>query len=448
VLTIRGERVVLPEGVRPAAILVRDGRIIRVGAYHEQAPAIPVLDAGPLVIMPGLVDTHVHVNEPGRTAWEGFETGTKAAAAGGVTTVVDMPLNSVPATTDVAAFEAKTRAARGRCCVDVGFWGGVVPGNAAHLEPLARAGVLGFKCFLSPSGVDEFGDVSETHLREALPLLAQLGLPLLVHAELPSELLPPDPAADRRDHAAWLRTRPPRAETAAIELLINLAREFNARIHVVHLATGQALDALRAARAEAVRISAETCPHYLTFNTDGIPAGATAFKCAPPIRGPKEQDALWQGLASGDISLVASDHSPAPPAMKCLEQGDFFDAWGGIASLQLGLSAVWTGASTRGFALTDVSRWMAQEPAALAGLGRSKGRIAVGGDADLVFFAPEEEFVVDPAALHHRHPLTPYAGMRLRGVVHQTLLRGQVIYEEGRFDAPAGELQFAKIAGQ
>jgi allantoinase len=447
VLTIRGERVVLPEGVRPAAILVRDGRIVRVGAYHEQAQAIPVLDAGPLVVMPGVVDTHVHFNEPGRADWEGFESGTRAAAAGGVTTVVEMPLNSIPATTTVKGLETKVRAARGRCHIDVGFWGGVVPGNTADLAPLADAGVLGFKCFLSPSGVDEFAHVSEADLRQALPVLATLDRPLLVHAELPAELREVEPGADPREYGSWLATRPPRAERSAVELLVGLAREYDARVHVVHLATGEALDALRAARAEGVRISAETCPHYLAFCAEDIPVGGTAFKCAPPIRERSEQDILWQGLASGDIALVASDHSPAPPAMKRLADGNFLDGWGGIASIQVSLAAVWTHASRRGFGLEDVARWMAEAPATLAGLTH-KGRIAAGCDADLVFWDPDQEFIVDPAALHHRHPVTPYTGARLRGVVRQTLLGGHTIYEEGQFTAPSGELQFAKIAGQ
>jgi allantoinase len=438
---------VLPHGVRPAAILVRDGRIAHVGAYHEQASAIPILDAGPLVIMPGLVDTHVHLNEPGRTEWEGFGSGTRAAAAGGVTTIVDMPLNSIPATTTVPALEEKVTAARGRCHVDIGFWGGVVPGNTAELEPLARAGVLGYKCFLSPSGVDEFGHVSEADLREAFPILAALDLPLLVHAELPAELRTPETGADPRAYETWLETRPARAEIAAIELLIRLAREFNVRTHVVHLSTAQAIDVLRAVRAEGVRISAETCPHYLTFCAEEIAAGATAFKCAPPVRQQTERDALWQALADRDISLVASDHSPAPPPMKRLEDGNFLDAWGGIASLQVSLAAVWTAASRRGFGPCDIARWMGEGPAALAGLPQ-KGRIAPGCDADLVFWDPDAEFVVDPAALHHRHPVTPYAGRRLRGVVHQTLLGGQSIYAEGEFVPPRGKLQFAKIGGQ
>jgi allantoinase len=447
VLTIRGERVVLPEGVRPAALLVRDRRIARVGAYHEQASAIPVLDAGPLVIMPGIVDTHVHFNEPGRAEWEGFESGTRAAAAGGVTAVVEMPLNSIPATTTVGGLEAKIRAARGRCHVDVGFWGGVVPGNTAELAPLAGAGVLGFKCFLSPSGVDEFAHVSDADLREALPVLATLDRPLLVHAELPLELRDPEHGADPRDYASWLATRPARAERAAVELLIRLAREYNVRVHVVHLATGQALDALRAARAEGVRISAETCPHYLAFCAEEIPVGGTAFKCAPPIRERSEQDSLWHALASGDLSLVASDHSPAPPAMKRLVDGNFLEGWGGIASLQVSLAAVWTHAARRGFGLEHLARWMAEAPATLAGLSH-KGRIAVGCDADLVFWDPDHEFIVDPAALYHRHQVTPYAGGRLRGVVHRTLLGGHTIYEDGRFTPPTGQLQFAKIAGQ
>ena len=399
------------------------------------------LDVGDLIVLPGLVDTHVHLNEPGRTDWEGFDSGTRAAAAGGVTTIVDMPLNSIPATTTADGFAAKVHAARRRCHVDTAFWGGVVPGNAGELEPLARAGVLGFKCFLSPSGVEEFEHVTEPDLREALPIIARLRLPLLVHAELPARLLEPDAQADSRSYPTWLASRPPAAEEAAIELLIRLAREYRAHIHVVHLASAGAVRALVAARAEGLPISVETSPHYLTFCADDITSGATAFKCAPPIRGRAHRDGLWQALSDGHLDLVATDHSPAPPDLKRLEDGDFVAAWGGIASLQLGLSAVWTGARARGIGIDRVASWMAQAPATLAGVHGRKGSIAVGRDADLVIFDPDVEAIVDPARLHHRHSVTPYAGMRLRGQVHKTILRGAMIYDDGTFPLPPrGEL--------
>jgi allantoinase len=436
-VSVRSRRVVLPNGVRAASIIVRDGRIASIGGYDDPRPEGD-MDAGDLMILPGLVDTHVHVNEPGRTDWEGFAHATRAAAAGGVTTIVDMPLNSVPATTTLHGLAAKRQAAEGQCHVDVGFWGGVVPGNAGELEGLARRGVLGFKCFLSPSGVDEFAHVAEADLHAALPILARLGLPLLVHAELPEALCPVDPAADPRAYATWLASRPPAAELAAIDLLVHLAREHHARVHVVHLATAEAVGATRAARAAGVPISVETCPHYLSFAAERIPDGATAFKCAPPIREGRHQDGLWQALADGDIDLVATDHSPAPPSLKCLEDGDFSAAWGGIASLQLGLSAIWSGAAVRGIGMAQVVRWMCEAPAALAGLSERKGAIAPGRDADLVVFDPDAEWTVEPERLEHRHAVTPYAGLGLRGRVRRTVLRGEVVYEEGHFSQVSG----------
>jgi allantoinase len=447
-LTIRGERVVLPDGVRAASLLVRDGRIARIGDWHETATGIPVVDAGELVVLPGLVDSHVHINEPGRTEWEGFQTATRAAAAGGVTTIVDMPLNSIPATTDAEAFRQKIRAAEGRCHVDVGFWGGVVPGNAGQLEALARLGVLGFKCFLSPSGVEEFEHVSEPDLREAMPVVARLGLPLLVHAEWPAELVPVDPRADPRAYATWLASRPPRAEAAAIELLVRLAREFGTRVHIVHVASGEAVEVIRAARAEGLTITAETCPHYLAFCAEEIADGATAFKCAPTIRERRQQESLWRALDEGVLDLVASDHSPAPASLKSADIGDFVQAWGGIASLQIGLSAVWTAARDRGIGIDRLARWMTHGPAVLAGLDRIQGRIAVGYEANLAFWDPDKEYVVDAGALEHRHPVTPYHGRRLRGRVHRTLLRGETVYDEGRFGNPSGVLRLDRSERQ
>lgn len=428
---LRSQRVVLPNGMRPAAIVVQDGRIAGIADHGVETQGAEVIDAGSLVVLPGLVDTHVHINDPGRADWEGFAHATRAAAAGGVTTLVDMPLNSVPATTTVEALDAKRRAAAGRCHVDVSFWGGVVPGNAASLEPLARAGVRGFKCFLSPSGVDEFAHVSEADLREALPTLAKLRLPLLAHAELPARLRDPDASQDPRSYGTWLESRPEEAEHAAIDLLISLSREYAAPIHIVHLASAGALPALRAARAEGLRVTAETCPHYLTFAAEDIGVGATALKCAPPIRASAHREQLWGALSDGVLDLVATDHSPAPPALKHLDDGNFVSAWGGIASLQLGLAAVWTGAAPRQIPVERVAWWMAGAPAVLAGLAASKGAILPGRDADLVIWDPDAESEVDSAALHHRHAATPYAGMRLRGRVHTTVLRGEVIYRDG-----------------
>jgi allantoinase len=442
-LIIRADRVVLPDGIRPAAIHVRAGRITAITPGTErarvpeagQAERLREIDAGPLTISPGLVDSHVHVNDPGREDWEGFEHATRSAAAGGVTTLVDMPLNSIPATTSVAALDAKRRAAAGRCHVDVGFWGGVVPGNSGELQPLARAGVLGFKCFLCPSGVDEFAHVTERDLREALPVLATLGLPLLVHAELPSHLL--DPHGGSRRYATWLDSRPPAAEHAAIDLLIRLAREFQVHVHVVHLASAEAIPALVAARADGVPITVETCPHYLTFAADEIRDGATAFKCAPPIRARRHRDDLWKGLADGAIDLVVTDHSPSPPDLKHLDDGDFVQAWGGIASLQIGLAVVWTGAKAHGMTVDRLAPWLSTSPAKLAGLDRMKGRIAVGCDGDFVIWDPDGEIQIDAASLHHRHHVTPYDGMSLYGRVHTTILRGEVVFDAGEIKGPA-----------
>ncbi len=433
----------LPGRVRPASIHIDNGTIVRVEDGAASA-AEPTVDFGDLVVSPGVVDTHVHVNEPGRTEWEGFDTATRAAAAGGVTTIVDMPLNSIPATTTPAALAAKRSAARGRVHVDVGFWGGVVPGNAAELDALVDAGVRGFKCFLVPSGVDEFREVGDAELREAMPILARRGAPLLVHAEHPRVIA--DCARRIADYDGWLASRPPQAEVEAIRLVARLAREFGARVHIVHVASAEAADAVAAAKADGVRLTAETCPHYLTFSAAEVPPGATEFKCAPPIRERKHRDALWTALERGTLDLIATDHSPAPPSMKC--PGDFGCAWGGIASLELSLAATWTGASrlrqsfggspeppappfvaSQSERLVHLARWMSEAPAALAGLSK-KGRIEEGNDADLVVWDPDEQWTVDAARLRQRHKLTPYHGRTLDGRVRSTYVRGVEVWAD------------------
>ena len=424
-LVIRGRRVVTPEGVRAATVHVAEGRIVRVGAWEEVMPDVPVVDAGESVVMPGLVDTHVHVNEPGRTEWEGFETATRAAAAGGVTTILDMPLNSIPATTTADALEAKRQTAREKSVVNVEFIGGVVPGNAGELEALRDAGVRAFKCFLSPSGVDEFPAVNERDLREAFPVLARLGLPLMVHAEDPACLLPSRGAS--RVYGDYLTTRPVSAERAAISLLTRLMARAPTPVHIVHLSSATSLDIVRTARARGLPLTVETCPHYLTFAAEEIPDGATEYKCAPPIRDKTERNALWEALIAGDIDLVASDHSPCPPEMKETE-GDFFSAWGGIASLQLSLSAVWTGARARRLKPERIAQWMSAAPARLAGLQNRKGALAAGYDADIIVWDPETRFVVDPTELLHRHKLTPYVGRELFGKVSATYVGGRRIF--------------------
>jgi allantoinase len=422
-LIIRGRRVYTSAGFVPASIHIADGLIESIHPFEETAGA-PVYEADEFPVLPGLVDTHVHINEPGRTEWEGFETATLAAAAGGVTTLVDMPLNSIPATTSVEGVYAKMEAARGRCWVDVGFWGGVVPGNTNQLEALVAEGVLGFKCFLAPSGVDEFRHVNEADLRLAAPALARLGAVLLVHAESPDQLRAI--SGDPRVYRNYLDSRPRAAELDAIALMIELAREYRIKVHIVHLSSADALPVLRKARAEGLPITVETCPHYLTFAAEDIRDGATEFKCAPPIRERENSQRLWAALEEGVIDLVATDHSPCPPAMK---SGDFATAWGGIASLQLSLGIMW------GIAPERVAQWMSAAPARLAGLGNRKGAIAPGFDADIVIWNPAGK----PGPLYHRHKLTPY---RIEaGAVEATFLRGRKIYERGHFGSgPMGEI--------
>ncbi|PYR20409.1 MAG: allantoinase AllB [Acidobacteria bacterium] len=506
-MIIRSARVVLPDGVRPASIHISGGRITRVGAYDDQsayddrsakaddrsakadesnarpddrgAKALAeryaeLIDFGDLVVSPGLVDTHVHVNEPGRTDWEGFDTATRAAAAGGVTAIVDMPLNSVPATTTVAALEAKRAAARGRVHVDVGFWGGVVPDNAGELDALVEAGVRGFKCFLVPSGVPEFGAVDEADLRLALSVLARCDVPMLVHAEAPQVIAEcgmrnadsnpqsnPQSAIRNPQYAMYLASRPPRAEVEAIRMTIRLSRALGARVHIVHVACAEAVREIADAKAAEVPITAETCPHYLTFAAEDIPDRATELKCAPPIREARHRESLWDGLRRGALDMIATDHSPAPPAMKC--PGDFVRAWGGIASLELSLAAVWTAGTSRELEVSTLKSqlsaplrvesselrvdpcslafWMSERPAALAGLGARKGRIATGFDADLVVWDPEASFVVEPSSLQQRHKLTPYAGRRLHGRVQTTFVRGARVWDRNQLVcAHAGQL--------
>jgi allantoinase len=418
--------VLTAKGVRAAAVHVSGRTIERVTEWSDVPRTATLADAGNSVVMPGVVDTHVHVNEPGRTEWEGFASATRAAAAGGVTTILDMPLNSIPATTTRQALETKREAALATSLVNVEFIGGVVPGNAGELEELHDAGVLAFKCFLSPSGVDEFPNVTADDLRQALPILEQLGVPLMVHAEDPA-LLRAAPAGGSRRYADYLASRPPEAEARAIELLTTLMDRWPTPVHIVHLSSAGSLAIVRAARARGLPITVETCPHYLTFAAEDIPDGATDHKCAPPIRDRAERELLWRALLDGQIDLVASDHSPCPPIMK-ETKGDFFAAWGGIASLQLSLAAVWTGARERGISVNRVAEWMCEAPARLAGLGRRKGKLAPGWDADIVVWDPEASFTVDPARLHHRHRVTPYAGRTLHGVVRATFVGGRAVF--------------------
>jgi allantoinase len=449
-VVVRSTRIVFPDALRPASLHITNGVITRIADYADVQGG-ELEDFQDHVVSPGLVDTHVHVNEPGRAEWEGFDTATRAAAAGGVTTIVDMPLNSVPATTTVSALEAKRFAARAQCHIDVGFWGGVVPGNAPDLNGLVDGGARGFKCFLVPSGVDEFPAASESDLRQAMPILARRRVPLLVHAESPDWIGGGRMGPSLREngsaasYATYLATRPPEAEVEAVAMIVRLARETGCRTHIVHVACAEAAEDIGRARARGVSITAETCPHYLTFAAEEIPDGATEFKCAPPIREARHRAALWGALERGVLDLVATDHSPAPPALKC--PGDFLRAWGGIASLELSLSAVWTllrvsdaSAGQAPHPLCRLARWMSAAPSSLAGLDR-KGRIEAGYDADFVVWDPDAQLTVEPLRLQQRHKQTPYAGRHLRGVVRTTLLRGERVWDENRLvRAGAGRL--------
>jgi allantoinase len=430
---IRARRAVVGAAERPVDVGLRDGRIVAVAAYDELDAAEVVELADDEVLLPGLVDTHVHVNEPGRTEWEGFASATRAAAAGGVTTIVDMPLNSIPPTTTVAALEEKRGVAEGQAWVDVGFWGGAVPDNLDELAGLHEAGVLGFKCFLLDSGVEEFPHLPPTEFAAAMAETGRLGALMIVHAEDADEVAE---CAHGTAYRGFLESRPDAAEERAITLVVDTARATGARAHVVHLSASGAVPTLRAARAEGVDVSVETCPHYLHFEAGSIPDGATELKCCPPIRDAANRDALWAALADGDIDMVVSDHSPCTAELKRSESGDFADAWGGIASLQLGLPVVWTSARERGVPLVDVVRWMATAPARRVGL-TGKGEIAIGADADLCIFAPDEPWVVDPARLHHKNPVSAYAGRTLTGTVRATWLRGRPIDVA---DTPRGRL--------
>lgn len=424
---IRSRRVVTPSGESPASIHFSE-RIDRVAGYDD-APA-DVIDYGDLAILPGLVDSHVHVNEPGRTEWEGFETATRAAAAGGVTTIVDMPLNSIPPTTSVAALQTKVHALHGKCRVDVALWGGAVPGNANQLKAMLDAGACGFKCFLVDSGVPEFGYLDARGLEEALTALHGTGAPLLVHAELPEHIHAP--AGDDRSYASYLATRPAAAEDEAIALVFAMAQKTGTHAHIVHLSSANGLGALRCARDAHVPLTAETTPHYLYFDAERVPDGATEFKCAPPIRGHANREALWRGIGEGLFVAIVSDHSPCTPQLKRLDDGDIARAWGGIASLQFGLPIVWTEAKRRGIAFETIVGLMTTGPATLAGLGDRKGKLAVGYDADITVFNPEARFIVRTEHVQHRHKVTPYAGETLTGVVHATYVRGHKVWEDGR----------------
>eukprot|EP00243_Klebsormidium_subtile_P006814 TRINITY_DN294_c0_g1_i1.p1 TRINITY_DN294_c0_g1~~TRINITY_DN294_c0_g1_i1.p1 ORF type:complete len:513 (-),score=119.26 TRINITY_DN294_c0_g1_i1:1474-3012(-) len=440
--TLYSQRVVTPKGAVPAAVHVRRGVIQWVAPSSRKPPAgrHPVLDYGSSVIMPGLIDVHMHMSEPGRKHWEGMATGTRAAAAGGFTTVVDMPLNSIPTTTTPEFLRAKLRASKGKLAIDVGFWGGLTPengGNETALQELLDAGVLGLKSFMCPSGSD-FPQTSIEHIKAALPLLGRYGLPLLVHSELPQPLSE-EPSGAPQVYETYLKSRPPEWERAAISALIDASRSSpesaRAHIHVVHLSDADSLPLITAARASGAPLTVETCTHYINFAAEDIENNRTEYKCAPPIRGRANRDKLWEGLLSGEIDLLSSDHSPSPPEMKLLEEGDFLRAWGGVASTQFGLPATWTRAKERGATLEDIARWWSTKPAELAHLN-NKGSIEAGKDADFVIWDPEAVHTITKDTIQFKNKLTPYEGMQVTGKVEHTFVRGQLVHSQGRFASP------------
>ena len=427
---IISHRVLTPKGERPAAILIQEEKIMDVVSISEISSDCPVEDMKNDVVMPGLVDTHVHINEPGRTDWEGFETATKAAAAGGITTLVDMPLNCIPVTTTVDALNEKIAATKNQLWVDCGFYGGLIPDNLQDIESLADAGVLGFKAFLSHSGIDEFPNINEKHLREALPIFANKGIPVLVHAELENG------ATQSEDHSTYKSfqdSRPKSWENNAVKLLIQLSKEFDARIHIVHLSSADILAEIAQTRNDGYPISVETCPHYLHFSSEHISDGDTRFKCAPPIWESDNKEKLWSGLENGLINFITSDHSPCTAELKNLEVGDFEKAWGGISSIQFTLPVIWTECKTRGYSMDQLINWMSKQPAKFIGKDQQKGQISPGFDADLVCWNPDEKYIIQKEAIHHKNKLTPYEGESLYGVVNATFLRGQKVYENGEF---------------
>jgi len=434
-LVLRGERILTTAGIVAREVGVKDGQIVAIEPLGNNLEGERVIELGAdEVLLPGLVDTHVHVNEPGRTEWEGFESATKAAAAGGVTTIVDMPLNSIPPTVNLEALQIKREAASTKAYVNVGFWGGAVPGNKKDLRELHDAGVFGFKCFLLHSGVDEFPSLTVEEMEEDMEELKSFDSLMIVHAE-DSHAIDRAPQAEGDQYDRFLKSRPRGAENVAIAQVIERARWTGARAHVLHLSSSDALAMIKTAKADGVKITVETCPHYLTLLAEEIPNGATAYKCCPPIREASNRELLWQGLEEGIIDCIVSDHSPSTIDLKDVDNGDFGVAWGGVASLQLGLPLIWTEAQQRGIALEQVIDWMSTKPAKLAGL-KNKGAIELGNDADFAVFAPEDSFVVDVKKLHHRNPISPYQGKALAGVIRSSLVAG----EEVDFQTPGGKL--------
>ncbi|KAI1889310.1 hypothetical protein AGOR_G00177870 [Albula goreensis] len=441
VSAVRSQRVLCGNDIRPAVILIKEGKIFKIlpDASPNVDATCEVLDVGDMLVMPGIVDCHVHVNEPGRTTWEGYWTATRAAAAGGVTTIVDMPLNSIPPTTTLSNFQEKMKAATGQCFVDTAFWGGVVPGNQLELQPMIQAGVAGFKCFLIHSGVDEFPHVTNSDLHEAMKQLQGTGSVLLFHAER-EVTQPSGEDGDPSDYSTFLKSRPDIMEQEAINTVAQLCQQYQVRCHIVHLSSAQPLGVIQAARQAGAPLTVETTHHYLSLAAEDVPPRATQYKCCPPIRGKANQEQLWSALKAGQIDMVVSDHSPCTPDLKRLDSGDFIQAWGGISSLQFGLSLFWTTASKKGFSLTDTVRILCQKTAQLCCLDNQKGSLLPGHDADLVIWDPEKEFEVKEENIQHKNKLTPYLGFHLKGEVYATLVRGKIVYKQGSFSSlPLGK---------
>jgi allantoinase len=435
-LIIKGNNILTPDGLRPAVVLVKDGKIHAIQA-DLPADALTIVDIGDKVLMPGITDPHVHINEPGRTDWEGFDTATRAAIAGGITTLVDMPLNSSPVTTNVQALDQKVRAATPQLHADCGYWGGIIPGNEHEIEPLINKGVLGFKAFLTHSGIDEFPNVTAADLEKVMPIIARHHLPLLVHCELTDSQ--PAIQENKRSYRQYMASRPQSWEQAAISLMIRLCEKYNCRVHIVHLSAADTIPDIITAKEKGLPLTVETAQHYLYFNGEEVPDGNTSFKCAPPIRERENNQLLWEALKAGVIDLVATDHSPAPPELKALDTGDFTKAWGGIASLQLALPALWTAGRSRDVTLPQIAQWLCERPAVLAGLQDRKGKIATGYDADLVIWDPQRSFTVSAEGLYHKHKLTPYLNETLYGVVEQTYIRGIKVFDQGNFTPAQGK---------
>ncbi|MDB5192193.1 MAG: allB [Segetibacter sp.] len=439
---IKSDNTVLPSGIKPAYVIVTDGKIEDVVSQLPLGKNIELVDVGDKVLMPGVIDPHVHINEPGRTEWEGFDTATKAAIAGGVTTVIDMPLNSSPVTTSIKAFEEKIAATKGKLHTNVGFWGGVVPGNSNEIEGLTNKGVIGFKAFLTYSGIDDFPNVTEEDLRQAMPIIAKYNLPLLVHCELSASIQETSNNPNETSYRHYLASRPKEWEDRAVEMMIRLGEEFNCRTHIVHLSSANSIEQIRIAKNKGLPLTVETGQHYLYFNAEEIPDGKTAYKCAPPIREQSNNEKLWEALIEGIIDLVATDHSPSSPSLKEIESGNLMKAWGGIASLQFALPALWTKASERNIPLDKIVQWLCVAPAQLIGKAASKGRIEKGYDADLLVFDPAATFIVREEMILHRHKLTPYLNETLKGAVEQTYISGVKVFDKGSFNLNKGNLIF------